>query len=131
MVSELYKSIDMNELAQFNPKLHQKLEQKPELILDLKEVIMANESAGDQMANAESVSAAADGLQQKPVKNFSMPFIWAYFTPVFTVTAAGLVKLQAFTQIPWMSFIILSGISVRLCILPLMIRQMTLINKMS
>jgi membrane protein insertase Oxa1/YidC/SpoIIIJ len=30
-----------------------------------------------------------------------------------------------------MSFIILSGVSVRLAILPLMIRQMTLINKMS
>jgi hypothetical protein len=112
----------MNELAQFNPKLHQKLEQKPELILDLKDIIMANESTGDQLATAESVAAASDNMNYKPQKNFSMPFIWAYFTPVFTVTAAGLVKLQAFTQIPWMSFIILSGVSVRLCILPLMIR---------
>ena len=92
---------------------------------------MANESSGDNLATAESVAAASDDLGFKPQKNFSMPFIWAYFTPVFTVTAAGLVKLQAFTQIPWMSFIILSGVSVRLCILPLMIRQMTLINKMS
>jgi membrane protein insertase Oxa1/YidC/SpoIIIJ len=121
----------MKELREFNPKLHDKLEHNPELILDLKEIIMANEAAGDQMATAEAVSAAADPLQYKPTKNFSMPFIWAYFTPVFAVTAAGLVKLQGFTQIPWMSFIILSGISVRLCILPLMIRQMTLINKMS
>ena len=121
----------MNELKEFNPKLHDKLEHNPELILDLKEVIMANEASGDQMATAEAVTAASDGMQYKPQKNFSMPFIWAYFTPVFTVTAAGLVKLQAFTNIPWMSFIILSGISVRLCILPLMIRQMTLINKMS
>jgi membrane protein insertase Oxa1/YidC/SpoIIIJ len=47
------------------------------------------------------------------------------------VTAAALIKLQAATAIPWMSFIILSGVSVRLCILPLMIRQMTLINKVS
>jgi hypothetical protein len=51
-----------------------------------------------------------------------MPFIWAYFSPVFTVTAAALVKLQAFTGIPWMSFIMSCGIGVRLMILPMMIR---------
>jgi hypothetical protein len=58
---------------------------------------MANESSGDNLATAESVAAASEDLGFKPQKNFSMPFIWAYFTPVFTVTAAGLVKLQAFT----------------------------------
>ena len=40
-------------------------------------------------------------------------------------------KLQAATQIPWFSFIVLCGVGVRVAILPLMIRQMTLINKMS
>ena len=58
---------------------------------------MANESVGDEIAQAESAAAASEDLGYKPQKNFSMPFIWAYFTPVFTVTAAGLVKLQAFT----------------------------------
>lgn len=86
---------------------------------------------GDTAADAEAVTAAADNMQYKPQKNYALPFIWAYFAPVFSVTAAALVKLQALTHIPWMSFILLSGISVRLCILPLMIRQMTLINKMS
>jgi hypothetical protein len=56
----------MDELAQFNPKLHSKLEQKPELILDLKEVIMANDSVGDEMATAESAAAASDSLGYKP-----------------------------------------------------------------
>jgi membrane protein insertase Oxa1/YidC/SpoIIIJ len=121
----------MNALQQFNPKLHDQLTKQPELVLDLKELILANEVKGDQSAEAESIAAAADALQYKPPKNYSLPFIWAYFAPVFSVTAAALIKLQAATAIPWMSFIILSGVSVRLCILPLMIRQMTLINKVS
>jgi hypothetical protein len=37
----------MKELREFNPKLHDKLEHNPELILDLKEIIMANEAVGD------------------------------------------------------------------------------------
>jgi membrane protein insertase Oxa1/YidC/SpoIIIJ len=60
-----------------------------------------------------------------------LPFVWAYFAPVFSVTAAGLIKLQALTQIPWMSFIMLCGVGVRICILPLMLKQMTLINQVS
>ena len=56
---------------------------------------------------------------------------WAWGAPVFGATASALVKLQAFTQIPWMSFIVLSGVTVRLAILPLMWRQMALVNKMS
>jgi membrane protein insertase Oxa1/YidC/SpoIIIJ len=64
-------------------------------------------------------------------KNFAMPIIWAWFAPVFSVTSAALIKLQALTAIPWLPFIIISGVSVRLMIVPLMIRQMTLVNKMS
>ena len=77
------------------------------------------------------MAAAADTLQYKPQKNFAFPILWAWFAPVFSVTAAALVKLQAFTQIPWMTFIVLSGVSVRLIMIPFMIGQMTLINKMS
>ena len=66
MVQELYKSIDIQELKDFNPKLHQKLETNPELILDLKEIIMANEAQGDQMASTEAINAASDSLQYKP-----------------------------------------------------------------
>jgi len=126
------KSIDMKELSQFNPKLHDQLTKSPELVLDLKDLILKNQQLGDVSSEAEAAtSAATEALQYKPEKNYSLPFIWAYFAPVFSVTAAGLIKLQAFTQIPWMSFIVMSGVGVRLCILPLMIRQMTLINKVS
>lgn len=107
------------------------LSDKPELILDLQETIMLNEVKGDESAMAESIEAANDTMGYKPSKNYAFPIFWASFAPVFTVTAGALVKLQAMTQIPWMSFIVLSGVSVRILILPLMIRQMTLINKMS
>ena len=79
----------------------------------------------------QAATAASDDLGYKPTKNYALPFVWAKFAPVFSVTAAGLIKLQAMTQIPWMSFIVISGLGVRLLIPPLMIRQMTLINKMS
>lgn len=35
-VDVLMKSIDMDELKKFNPKLHKKLSENPEVILDLK-----------------------------------------------------------------------------------------------
>lgn len=77
------------------------------------------------------MAAAAGNLQHKPQRNFAFPIIWAWFAPVFSVTAAALVKLQAFTQVPWMTFIVLCGLSVRMVMIPFMIGQMTLINKMS
>jgi len=94
-------------------------------------LILANEAKGDIAATAESMAAASDQMSYKPTKNYSLPFMWAYFAPVFSVTAAALIKLQAATGMPWMYFIILAGAGVRLAILPLMIRQMTLINKVS
>ena len=92
---------------------------------------MENEARATAAIDAESIEAASEALKYKPTKNYALPFIWAYFAPVFTVTAAGLIKLQAATAIPWLPFIIMSGVGVRVAILPLMIRQMTLINKVS
>ena len=40
VVTELMKSINMDELKEFNPKLHSQLNSKPELVLDLKEMIL-------------------------------------------------------------------------------------------
>ena len=130
-VDVLMQSVQMDELKKFNPKLHRQLTETPELILDLKDTIMANEVQADAEAATQAAAAASDDLGYKPTKNYALPFIWAYFAPVFSVTAGALIKLQAMTQIPWMSFIVLSGVGVRLLILPLMIRQMSLINKMS
>lgn len=69
--------------------------------------------------------------QPRPEKNYSLPIIWSAFAPVINVTAAALIKLQFFSQVPWMSFIVLCGLGVRVLILPLSVLQMTLINKMS
>lgn len=60
-----------------------------------------------------------------------LPILWAKFAPVFAVTASALVKLQAITSIPWLTFIAGSGVLVRVMLLPMMIRQMSLINQMS
>ena len=107
------------------------MKDKPELILDLKSTILANAEAAQTAADAEAITAAADNLQYKPEKNFAYPLLWSYGAPLFTATGVALVKLQAATAIPWMSFIVLAAVAVRVSILPLMIRQMTLINKMS
>ncbi len=62
---------------------------------------------------------------------YSLPFIWAYFAPVFNVTASCLMALQAGTGIPWFPFFVMCGFGVRACLAPMMISQMVLINKMS
>mmetsp|Transcript_27871 Transcript_27871/g.20891 ORF Transcript_27871/g.20891 Transcript_27871/m.20891 type:complete len:238 (-) Transcript_27871:311-1024(-) len=77
-----------------------------------------------------AAQTSAEALQYKPPKIYSLPFLWAYFSPVFAFTAAYIIKLQAATSIPWFPFIILCGFGVRLLLAPLMIRQMVLINKM-
>jgi membrane protein insertase Oxa1/YidC/SpoIIIJ len=92
-------------------------------------VILQNEIESKvQLAN-DALQTAAESLQYKPPKIYSLPFIWSYFTPIFAVTAAYIIKLQAATAIPWFPFIIMCGFGVRLLIAPLMIRQMILINK--
>jgi membrane protein insertase Oxa1/YidC/SpoIIIJ len=130
-VEHLMKEIDMDELKQFNPKLYRQLRDNPHQILELKTTIFQNLEKTDLAASAEAAAATAESMQYKPKKVFSLPIFWAWMSPIFSVTAAGLVKLQAATAIPWMSFIVLSAFAVRAAILPLMIRQMVLINKMS
>ena len=85
-------------------------------------------------AAAESMTAASEAASQaalKPVKTYSLPFIWAWGAPVFNATAAALISLQAGTGMPWFPFIICCGFGVRMVLAPMMIRQMILINKMS
>lgn len=43
---------------------------------------------------------------------------------------ALLIKIQFASGIPWLPYIIICGVTVRLVMAPLMIRQMILINKM-
>jgi membrane protein insertase Oxa1/YidC/SpoIIIJ len=62
---------------------------------------------------------------------YSLPFIWAWGAPVFTACASTLISLQAGTGVPWLPFIVLCGVGVRLVLAPMMLRQMTLINKIS
>jgi len=52
----------MPELQQFNPKLHKQLTEQPELILDLKNIILENEAKGDLSADAEAVEAASEAM---------------------------------------------------------------------
>lgn len=51
--------------------------------------------------------------------------------PVFSIGAVYIMKLQAFTGIPWFPYLILLGVGIRVMLIPFMIRQMVLINKMS
>lgn len=67
----------------------------------------------------------------KPAKVYALPWVWAWGAPVFNATAAALISVQAGTGIPWLPFIILCGFGVRLMLAPMMIRQMTLINRIS
>jgi len=132
MANELLAQLDMKELYKFNPKLHDELKENPQAVLELKEIIFETMKMGDDMAESQAYEAAADDLQQqKKPKSYTLPIFWSMFAPVFDFTAAKLIKLQAFCGIPWMSFIVLCGLGVRIAILPLMIKQMTLINKMS
>lgn len=80
---------------------------------------------------AQAIASAAEALAYKPPKVYSLPFIWAWGAPVFGATASALISLQAGTGIPWLPFIALCGFGVRAMLAPLMIRQMSVINKMS
>ncbi len=121
----------MEDLKQFNPKLYNQIKDDPNSLLTLQSLVYEHEKAADAAAVAEALTAVAENYQHKPPKVYSLPFIWAWGAPVFTATASALVSLQAGCGIPWMSFIILCGFGVRLLLAPLMLRQMTLINKIS
>jgi len=53
------KTIDMNTLQDFNPKLHAQLQSDPQRILDLKDLILANEAKGDMASNSADAAATA------------------------------------------------------------------------
>lgn len=52
----------MKELEQFNPKLHWRLSENPELILDLKETFLQNQINSDMAAETEAINAAAENF---------------------------------------------------------------------
>ena len=62
---------------------------------------------------------------------FMMPLGWGWAFPLVKYTAMGLVAFKTALSIPWMSFFILSGMLIRIFFMPLMIRQMVLIQRMA
>lgn len=52
----------MKELRDYNPKLYQQLQDKPELILEIKTTILQNSDSAQAAADAEAITAAADNL---------------------------------------------------------------------
>ena len=95
-VEQLQGLIDMNELRRFNPKLHAQIESNPEILLDLQQIVADHEIHAEAAAVAESITAATEVASQaalKPIKTYSLPFIWAWGAPVFNATAATLISL--------------------------------------
>lgn len=62
---------------------------------------------------------------------FMMPLGWGWAFPFVKYTAMGLVAVKTTLSIPWMTFFILSGMLIRIIFMPLMIRQMVLIQRMA
>ena len=109
----------MNALEGYNPKLHKLLSEKPESVLEFKDVI--TENTGRSAEIAEAAATAAEAAAERPPKVFTLPIFWGWMMPVFKVTASWLVAIQAATHIPWLPFIVASAFSVRLFLLPFMI----------
>jgi hypothetical protein len=55
--------------------------------MDLQDIIIGNMAQAKVEAATQALQTAAESLQYKPPKIYSMPFIWSAFTPVFTFTA--------------------------------------------
>jgi membrane protein insertase Oxa1/YidC/SpoIIIJ len=62
---------------------------------------------------------------------FIMPLGWGWAYPIIKYTTILLVSIKTSLSIPWMPFFILSAIVIRMVMLPLMIRQMVLIQRMA
>ncbi len=60
-----------------------------------------------------------------------MPLGWGWAYPIIKYSAMLLVSVKTSLAIPWLPFFILCGLGVRLVMLPLMIRQMVLIQRMA
>ena len=52
--------VNMEELREFNPKLHAMIEQNPEILFDLQQVVADHEAHAEAAALAEQVSVAAE-----------------------------------------------------------------------
>jgi hypothetical protein len=83
--------LDMDQLAQFNPKLHKQIQENPESLLQLQEVLFAHEKHAELAAAQEAVQAVAENYQYKKPNVYAVPFLWAFATPVFAATAAALI----------------------------------------
>lgn len=81
--------VDMEELKKFNPKLHEQISENPERLLELQDVILSSKAHENVEMAAQAMQLAAENLQYKPPKVYSLPFIWAYFAPIFTFTAVS------------------------------------------
>jgi membrane protein insertase Oxa1/YidC/SpoIIIJ len=62
---------------------------------------------------------------------FVMPLGWGWAYPFIKYTTMVLVSIKTSLNMPWLSFFILSAIAIRLIMLPLMVRQMVLIQRMA
>jgi len=125
----------MDKLKEFNPKLYQQIKDNPEKLLELESIFIEHEKHAQAAANDEAIKSEMERekaeVKTKPKKQFSLPIFWHWFAPAFNFTAACLISAQSASGIPWLPFIIGCGFGVRLCLAPLMFRQMALINKMS
>jgi len=83
---------------------------------------LETEKVADAASMALAVQSAAESAPVTPQKVFTLPFIWAWGAPVFAAGAATLIKLQALSGIPWLTFITLCGFGVRAFLAPMMIR---------
>ena len=62
---------------------------------------------------------------------FMMPLGWGWTYPIIKYSSMLLVSLKIYTTLPWFTFIILCGLIIRLIMLPFMVRQMILIQRMA
>ncbi len=60
-----------------------------------------------------------------------MPLGWGWAFPIIKYSSMVLVSIKTYFTIPWLSFFILCGLGIRLIMLPLMIRQMILLQRMA
>lgn len=69
-------------------------------------------------------------LADRKIK-FMMPIGWGWAYPFVKYSSMGLIAIKTTLSVPWLPFFILCGICIRIIFLPMMIRQMVLIHRMS
>ena len=62
---------------------------------------------------------------------FTMPIGWGWAFPLIKYVSIGLLAIKTYTAIPWFPFFILAGITIRVLMIPLLIKQMILIHRMA